>query len=237
MNWLQSDMIQNEIKGDWSELPRESLAVLVSGGLDSAILLAESLRFYKRVFPIYIQNGLHWENTELVYLGEFLQRIATPALGKLTVLQQPIEDVYGVHWSTTGENIPDANSADDAVFLPGRNILLLTKSIIWCHLHKIDHIALAPLGSNPFPDATPAFFREFSQVMNQAIMGKVKIIRPYGALNKVSVLQIGRDFPLEWTFSCIQPIDGVHCGCCNKCAERKIGFQSALMTDPTVYKN
>ena len=55
--------------------------------------------------------------------------------------------------------MPD--TPDDAVYLPGRNPLLLVKAVVWCHLHGIDQLALAPLGSNPFADATDEFFAEF----------------------------------------------------------------------------
>jgi len=53
-----------------------------------------------------------------------------------------------------------ADTPDDAVFLPGRNVLLLSKAMLWCHLHGVEEVALAPLESNPFPDATPALSRD-----------------------------------------------------------------------------
>ena len=125
-----------------------ALAVLVSGGLDSAILVGEAVRAYPAVFPLYIRTGLHWEDTEREYLVRFLAAIRTPALRPLVVLDQPVRDLYGDHWSTTGENVPGADTPDDAVFLPGRNVLLLSKSLLWCHLNGVPELAMAH-GSKP----------------------------------------------------------------------------------------
>jgi 7-cyano-7-deazaguanine synthase len=61
------------------------------------------------------------------------------------------------------------------------------------------------------------------------------LIRPFDRLHKTDVLLRGRDLPLHLTFSCINPIDGRHCGKCNKCAERKKGFDDAGLADLTIY--
>jgi 7-cyano-7-deazaguanine synthase len=215
--------------------PSGDLAVLVSGGLDSAILLGEAVGEGRTVHPLYVRTGLRWESVELEYLNRFLTAIRGWNLRPLHILEQPIRDVYGDHWSTTGEGIPDYDSPDEAVFLPGRNVLLLAKALLWCHLQKVPAIAMAPLQANPFPDATDEFFAEFGAAVNRAVGGSVQILRPYASLSKVEVLHRGSGMPLHETFSCIHPVRGLHCGRCNKCAERRKGFQLAQMIDPTRY--
>src|SRR5688572_29564545 len=121
-----------------------SLAVLISGGLDSAILLGEAVRTHDRVVPIFVRCGLAWEQVELTYLQRFLEAIQ-PAPAPLVVLEQTVADLYGPHWSITGENVPGEKDPDEMVFLPGRNVLLLAKSLLWCHLHKVPEIALGSL--------------------------------------------------------------------------------------------
>jgi 7-cyano-7-deazaguanine synthase len=212
-----------------------TLAVLVSGGLDSAILLAEALRDAAAVHPLYVRHGLAWEHAELDHLRRFLDAVAAPALRPLQVLEMPVADLYGTHWSLTGRDVPDADSPDEAVFLPGRNVLLLAKAMLWCHLHGVPVVALAPLESNPFPDATPEFFEAYQDIVNRGIGGAVGVLRPYAGLHKVEVLRRDRGLPLEWTFSCIRPADGRHCGRCNKCAERRRAFADAGLADPTAY--
>jgi 7-cyano-7-deazaguanine synthase len=213
-----------------------SLAVLVSGGLDSAILLGESLRTHSAVHPLYVRNGLSWESVELLHLRRFLEAIRTPHLRPLTILEMPVADIYGNHWSLTGRNVPDADTPDEAVFLPGRNVLLLSKAILWCHLRQVPAVALAPLESNPFPDATPTFFSAYQNIVNESVGGSVQILRPYLGLTKTAVMLRGRDLPLGLTFSCIHPIGERHCGRCNKCAERRRAFDDAGLADPTTYE-
>jgi 7-cyano-7-deazaguanine synthase len=212
-----------------------ALAVLVSGGLDSGILLGEAVRNFSVVHPLYVRAGLSWEPVELNHLQRYLDAVRTPALRPLTVLESPVGDLYGEHWSTTGYGVPDAASPDAAVFLPGRNVLLLAKALIWCHLRGVPTVAMAPLRSNPFPDATPAFFAAYQDVVNRAVGGAVRVWLPYLDLDKTAVMHRGRGLPLGLTFSCIRPIDGRHCGACNKCAERRRAFADAGMPDPTAY--
>jgi 7-cyano-7-deazaguanine synthase len=214
-----------------------ALAVLVSGGLDSAILLGEALRDTAAVHPLYVRHGLAWEQAELGHLRRFLEAVSCPALRPLQVLEMPVADLYGSHWSLTGRDVPSADSPDEAVFLPGRNVLLLGKAMIWCHLHGVPAVALAPLRSNPFPDATPEFFDRYEEIVNEGIGGAVQILRPYRGLHKIEVMRRGRGLPLERTFSCIRPAGGRHCGRCNKCAERRRAFGDAGMADPTDYES
>lgn len=215
----------------------ESLAVLVSGGLDSAILVGDTLRRGGTVHPLFVRCGLYWEETELAHLRRFLAALESPGLRPLTVLSQPVTELYGEHWSITGRGVPDAESADAAVFLPGRNLLLLGKSLLWCHLHGVPALALGSLESNPFPDATPEFFDRLQAVANQAVGGQVEIRRPFARMSKTTVMHLGRGLPLEHSFSCIRPADGLHCGACNKCAERRHAFRDAGLVDPTRYRS
>ncbi len=211
------------------------LAVLISGGLDSAILIGEAVRHCPAVHPLYVRQGLSWESVELQHLRRFLRAIRRPSLCPLRVLRLPVVDLYGDHWSLTARDVPSADMPDETVFLPGRNILLLAKAMLWCHLHEVPTVALGSLQSNPFPDATPAFFRAYQRVVNRGMGGHVTIARPYAGLGKTEVMARGAGLPLELTFSCINPIAGRHCGSCNKCAERRQAFGAAKMADPTEY--
>lgn len=232
-------MIENDLSrtGGWTPdgVRRPSIAVLTSGGLDSAILVAEASRDHVDVHPLYVRNGMFWEADELAHLQRYLDAIAGPALKPLHVLEVPLSDLLHDHWSVSGRNVPDSASPDEAVFLPGRNVLLLAKAMLWCHLHDVSAVALAILEGNPFPDATPRFFTSYEHVVNQALVSSISILRPYCGLGKREVMLRGAGLPLELTFSCIQPVHGRHCGRCNKCAERRRGFSSAGMTDRTDY--
>jgi 7-cyano-7-deazaguanine synthase len=216
--------------------PAGPLAVLVSGGLDSAVLLGEAARAYPAIHPIYVRVGSLWEEVELTHLRRFLAALAS-VVRPLTILDQPVLDLYAGHWSLTGDGVPAADTPDDSVYLPGRNVLLLAKPLLWCHLHGIPELATAPLACNPFPDATPEFYDRFAAAVGVAVGGTVRVLRPYAelGLHKPDVICRGAGLPLGHTFSCLQPVRARHCGRCNKCGERRVGFAAANVPDPTEY--
>jgi 7-cyano-7-deazaguanine synthase len=215
---------------------KRSVCALVSGGLDSCVMLASLAQQYRKVYPLFIRQGLVWETAENRALRSYL-RTAHIHHEPLTILHLPSNDLYGKHWSTTGKGVPGAKTADEAVYLPGRNLLLLSKAAVFCALHQIDTIAVGSLGHNPFPDATPKFFRDFAAAAGCALNSPIKIIAPFRALTKGQVVRRGQrlGLPLHLSFSCISPRRGLHCGRCNKCAERQKAFGTAAIPDRTKY--
>jgi 7-cyano-7-deazaguanine synthase len=171
----------------------------------------------------------------LAALQRFLVAIAKPALAEIVVLQLPLTDLYAGHWSLTGTKIPGSQTPDEAVYLPGRNLLLAIKPALWCQMHGIGRLALGVLGSNPFDDATDAFFTALEEVLARLGQPRIELVRPFGKLHKNEVMKLGRHYPLELTLSCIAPVNGLHCGRCNKCAERQAVFHAVEMNDPTKY--
>ena len=212
-----------------------TIGVLASGGLDSCILIAHLLRQGHRVRPFYVRCELIWEEAELPGLRAFLQALDSPRPEELVTLDLPLRDLYGRHWSVDGRNAPDAETPAGAVYLPGRNALLTIKPAIWCGMNGIGQLALAVLAGNPFADATDEFFRGLETTLEQATGNRVSIMRPFAKMEKREVLRLGRGLPLELTFSCLSPVAGLHCGRCNKCAERQEAFRSLEMHDPTRY--
>ena len=105
-----------------------SICVLVSGGVDSAVALAEAAQGPVPVLPVYVRSGLVWEPAEMYWLGRFLPSLGAERLEPLEVLEVPALDLYGDHWSLTGEDPPGRESPDETVYLPGRNLLLLAKT-------------------------------------------------------------------------------------------------------------
>jgi 7-cyano-7-deazaguanine synthase len=212
------------------------LAVLTSGGVDSAVLVADVARQGWAVQPLYIRFGLAWEATEETHLRRFLDALpANLRPHPLVVLDFPVADVYGAHWSVSGEDVPDETTADSAVYLPGRNLLLLAKSSVWCALHHVEAIALGTLKGNPFADSGPEFLSLFGELVQLGLDRPLEVRTPFAGLTKAQVLELGRDLLLQYTFSCIAPVADRHCGRCNKCAERRDGFAQAGIEDHTVY--
>ncbi len=219
----------------------QRIGLLASGGLDSCILLGRLLAEDCEVQPFYVRSGLAWQVAELAALRRFVASLrkqlgaVAARLADLVLLEMPLEDLYTGHWSLTGSDVPDATTADEAVFLPGRNLLLTIKPALWCQMHGISQLALATLRSNPFPDATADFFSAAEAALSQALARSIEIVRPLAKMEKAAVLRLGRNYPLAETFSCVAPVQGMHCGTCNKCGERQAAFAAADLPDPTDY--
>src|SRR5690349_8305489 len=71
---------------------RADVCVLVSGGLDSVVLLREVLRGHGRVQPLYVRAGLRWEGTERARLRRLLRILASPRLLPLATIDVPMGD-------------------------------------------------------------------------------------------------------------------------------------------------
>jgi 7-cyano-7-deazaguanine synthase len=218
-----------------STAPRRGVAVLASGGVESAALLTWALERYREATPLYLRAGLRWEGVELRWLRRLVAGLDGRGLASPVVLEVPVRDVYRDHWSLTGRAVPDADSPDAAVYLPGRNLLLLAKAAVYASLHGLDAIILGPLKDNPFPDATPEFFDAMGLAIGRGLDASIRIEAPFRNLHKADLIARYRHLPWGLTFSCIRPRGVRHCGGCNKCAERRRAFRDAGIRDPTRY--
>ena len=226
-------------------------AVLISGGLDSAVLLAEEAARPgpggpgDNIFvqPIYVSVGLAWEAAEQAALGELL---AAAPLGNrarpLVSLSVDMRDVYEAgHWAIEGKP-PRYDTPDEDVYLPGRNVILLGKAAVYCAAAGIERLVLGTLAHNPFPDATPAFRSAMAKALSLGLAHPLTIDAPYADAGKAEVIRRGAALgvPLRLTLSCMNPRKArgplfLHCGTCSKCRERHDAFVEAGMADPTDY--
>src|SRR4051812_33821736 len=217
-------------------------AVLISGGLDSAVLLAEEAAHTGRapIQPIYVSVGLAWEAAELAAVHALLSaeglRGRTRPLVTLTV---DMRDVYPAgHWAIEGRP-PSYHTPDEDVYLPGRNVILLGKAAVYCASARIDRLVLGTLGHNPFPDATPVFRAAMAHALSLGLAHPLSIEAPFSTERKAEVIRRGIQLglPLDLTLSCMSPLRGVHCGTCSKCRERHDAFLEAAIPDTTEYVN
>src|SRR6202035_618936 len=177
------------------------MAVLASGGVDSAVLVADQAREGLIVHPIYVRFGLAWEDTEEAHLRRYLDTLPTEFDSRpLVVLSLPIADVYGAHWSVSGADVPDETTPDSAVYLPGRNLLLLAKTAVWCALHGVDAVCLGTLAGNPFADSGREFLSGLGALIELGLDHPLEVRTPLSTFTKAQVLELGRDLPLEHTF-------------------------------------
>ena len=213
------------------------VAVLCSGGLDSAVLVASEAR-RAVVQPVYISGGLSWEGEERALLDRLLPAIGGPdRVAPLALLNVDVSDLYPAgHWALTAAP-PAYDTPDEAVYLPGRNVLLLSKAAVLCATLRIPRIAIGPLAGNPFPDATPEFLAAMGRALSLGLAWDIRIDAPFSTMHKEEVIRLGESLgvPFEFTLSCMNPATGRHCGLCSKCRERRDAFAAAGVDDPTTY--
>jgi len=198
--------------------------VLCSGGIDSTVLLAEELAAGHDATPLHVRCGLAWEDAE----GRTLRRLLREApladrARALVTLTASVHDLYPAnHWALAGSP-PGFHAPDTAVYLPGRNLLLIATAAVWCLQNDVPRLVLGSLGGNPFPDATPAFFDAMSRACSLGLAQPLDVSAPYVSMSKVDVIARGRALavPLRLTLSCMNPGQGDSpCGNCAKCRER-----------------
>lgn len=211
-----------------------AIAVLASGGLDSCALLA-ALAQETAVHPLFVEAGLAWEREEQKALQAFIDAVEMPSIQPVETLEVPVGSLYRNHWSVTGEGVPGADTPDEAVFLPGRNILLLSHASVWCSLRGVHQIAMGTLNDNPFSDASPQFFRRLGDVLSEGLDHPIEVVTPFRQYPKWEVIRDYGRLPLEFSLSCMAPVNGIHCGDCNKCHERQVAFREAGIVDNTRY--
>jgi 7-cyano-7-deazaguanine synthase len=229
-----------------------STAVLLSGGLDSAVLVAEEAARGSGndlVQPLYVSVGLAWEPAERAIVARLLASdLLRGRVQPLVSLTVDMLDVYAAtHWAVAGRP-PAYHTPDEEVYLPGRNIVLLGKAGVYCAAAQIDRLVLGTLAHNPFPDATPEFRSAMQRALSLGLGRALEVEAPYATVSKAEVIRRGAALgvPFELTLSCMSPQmaagnrqqdahSPAHCGTCSKCRERHDAFHEAALLDPTEY--
>jgi 7-cyano-7-deazaguanine synthase len=223
-------------------------AVLFSGGLDSAVLLAQAAADARGgrpgpVVALYISVGFAWEREERQMLKRLIATAPFAGLRTPIELSFDMRDVFPeTHWAVRGTP-PAADTPDEDVFIDGRNVILLAKAAVYMAAAARPTPAavtllLGPLAGNPFPDATPEFFTATARALSLGLGIPIAVEAPLATMRKSEVIRRGVELgvPLELTLSCMNPKDGAHCGRCSKCRERSDAFREAGVTDPTGYR-
>jgi 7-cyano-7-deazaguanine synthase len=226
---------------------RKKAVVLLSGGLDSATVLAiarsEGYEPYALSFSYGQRHAWELEAAKRVAasLGAAQHRIATIDLR-----------VFGGSALTDDIAVPRGRDAEEMArgipitYVPARNTIFLAFALAWAEVLESSDIFIGvnALDYSGYPDCRPEFIEAFEKMANLATKAGVegrqhlKIHTPLIALTKAQIIQKGIEFGVDYglTSSCYDPFpDGQPCGACDSCLLRQKGFRENGTEDPLQY--
>jgi 7-cyano-7-deazaguanine synthase len=203
---------------------KPAAVLLASGGLDSTTLAywlkAKGVDF----LPLFIDYGQHCAKTELRLLRTVLP---CPPFWSIEVVN--IRDVYAGCQSRLIQE-PDLwteNVTADDLYLPFRNILLLSIGAAFAQARGMTEVYAAFINSNHAKelDCSEEFFNRLSSILVD--YGAVRVLMPFRDWPKQKVAELGLslDAPIAITFSC-QAASAVPCGACPNCVDRLEALRS-----------
>jgi 7-cyano-7-deazaguanine synthase len=214
------------------------IAVLLSGGIDSATLLYSLNTLHSGVEAVCIDYGQkHYREMHAA------MAIAKSAGVPLKNLYISLEDVFlGAKCSQVGQNlaVPHGHYADETMkvtVVPNRNMLLIAIASAYTASREGWAVAYAAhAGDHPiYPDCRP----EFAETLRRALkLGcNIELMTPFITWTKSSIVQYGQRLgvPFDLTYSCYEGREK-HCGRCGTCVERREAFKLAGVYDPTEYE-
>ena len=218
--------------------------VLLSGGLDSATVLAIASAEGYQCHALSIDYGQR-HCSELAAA----KKVADAAsVAEHKVLQLDLRGIGGSALTDQSIGIPEHPSAGIPVtYVPARNTILLSLALGWAEVLGAWDIFLGAnaVDYSGYPDCRPEFMAAFEQVANLGTraaveqQGRFRIRTPLMQMSKAEIIRTGAKLGVDYslTVSCYAADErGLACGVCDSCRLRAKGFQEAGITDPTLYR-
>jgi len=216
--------------------------VLLSGGLDSATVLAIARSQNYECFALSIEYGQR-HRAEL----DAARRIAA-ALGahEHRTMRVDLAGIGGSALTDATMPVPEALAPGIPVtYVPARNTLFLSLALGWAEVIGAGDIFVGvnAVDYSGYPDCRPAFIKAFEQLAQVATKagvegGRFQIHAPLIQMSKADIIRAGVSLGVDFgaTVSCYQATaDGRACAKCDSCRLRAAGFAAANVPDPTAY--
>ncbi|HEY4583364.1 MAG TPA: 7-cyano-7-deazaguanine synthase QueC [Lysobacter sp.] len=224
--------------------PARKAVVLLSGGMDSAVVVAIAKSQGFDVQALSVRYGQR-HTSEL----DAARDVAT-ALGAVAH-KTVVVDLRSIGGSALTDDIDvpvdgDAGAAIPVTYVPARNTIMLSIALGWAEVLGANDIfcGVNAVDYSGYPDCRPEFVEAFERLANLATKAGVegaglRVHAPLQFMSKADIvregLRLGVDFGL--TVSCYQAdTDGRACGECDACRLRAQGFDAAGVADPTRYR-
>jgi 7-cyano-7-deazaguanine synthase len=216
--------------------------VLLSGGLDSATVLALARARGFECYALSVHYGQR-HSAELV-----AARQIALALGarEHRVMAVDLAGIGGSALTDAALGVPESPTAGIPVtYVPARNTMLLSLALGWAEVVGAADIFVGvnAVDYSGYPDCRPEFIEAFEHLARLATRAGVegarfRIQAPLIDMSKADIIRTGTDLKLDFslTVSCYQArSDGAACGKCDSCRLRAAGFAAARIPDPTRY--
>jgi|TARA_B110000263_G_scaffold209926_1_gene192247 7-cyano-7-deazaguanine synthase len=217
--------------------------VLLSGGLDSATLLAIALEQGFDCYALSFDYGqLH--GAELVAAVGIAKKFG---VNEHRIMKIPIGALGGS--ALTDHSIPVPSEGGDGIpvtYVPARNTVFLSLALAWAEVldAKAIFIGVNAIDYSGYPDCRPEFVAAFQALANvatkQGVEGEpIALKTPLIGLTKAEIIFQGVSLGLDYsiTVSCYQADSlGRACHRCDACNFRTEGFKAAGLPDPTRYQ-
>lgn len=218
--------------------------VLLSGGLDSATVLAMARSQGYLCHALSVNYGQR-HHAELAAA----QRVAQ-ALGAVEhrVIDIDLTAFGGSALTDSSIAVPEQPTTGiPLTYVPARNTIMLSLALAWAEVLQAQDIFIGvnAVDYSGYPDCRPEYVEAFERMANlatkAAVEGKpLSIHAPLQHLTKAEIIRQGVQLGLDYglTISCYQADeDGRACGVCDSCRLRRAGFEMAGIADPTRYRN
>jgi 7-cyano-7-deazaguanine synthase len=227
---------------------RKKAVVLLSGGLDSATVLAIAKEEGYLSYVLSFRYGQRHE-AELAAAT----RVADAIGAAEHVFADVNLNVFGGSALTAEIDVPKQRTEAELsqgipmTYVPARNTVFLSIALGWAEVLEADDIFMGvnALDYSGYPDCRPEYIRAFEQMANLATKAavegrqRIQIHAPLIELTKAQIIQRGLALGVDYaiTHSCYDPdSDGRACGSCDSCLLRIKGFREAGVPDPTTYQ-
>jgi 7-cyano-7-deazaguanine synthase len=216
--------------------------VLLSGGLDSATVLAD-LRSKGHVCHTLAVDYGQRHRAELLAAERVSQSLGARSH---KVVKVDLRAIGGSALTDDALAVPTAlDEGIPVTYVPARNTLMLSLALGYAEVLQANCIGIGvnAVDYSGYPDCRPEFVEAFSTLAQLATKAGVEgqpmlIETPLIDLTKAEIIQRGIELGVDYgiTVSCYQATDeGLACGICDSCRLRKQGFMDANVADPTGY--
>ncbi|RLJ17738.1 7-cyano-7-deazaguanine synthase QueC [bacterium endosymbiont of Escarpia laminata] len=224
-------------------LKTKKAVILLSGGLDSATVLAIAQQQGYTCHALSMEYG----QRHMAELGAARRVAQSLNAAEHKMVRIGLETIGGSALTDSAIPVPDhAEEGIPVTYVPARNTVFLSLALGWAEVLCAQDIFIGvnAVDYSGYPDCRPEFIHSFEQLANLATKAGVegkqfKVHTPLIDMSKAEIISTGIRLGVDYnlTISCYQADpEGRACGVCDSCRLRAKGFQDAAIDDPTSYR-